>query len=146
MLPHGHFDSLRSKDPYFPHGVVDLRYAISCEPVNEKDIRLRTNQKSIRLSADSVPSRDEWVKAIRKVMVKATNMGDSIKVRNLIGLCVMDDTNSAVLQIAIPYPAVVDVERSKSCIVCLNGIALGKYCQKMRREYNHAQRESCWMD
>lgn len=60
--------------------MVDLRYAISCEPVNEKDIRLRTNQKSIRLSADSVTSRDEWVKAIRKVMLKITNMGDSIKV------------------------------------------------------------------
>ncbi|CDO70233.1 Glycosyltransferase Family 1 protein [Trametes cinnabarina] len=82
-------------DPYFPHGVVDLRYAISCEPVNEKDIRLRTNQKSIRLSADSGKSRDEWIKAIRKVMLKATNMGDSIK-------------------IAIPYPAVVDVERSNA--------------------------------
>ncbi|KAI0670202.1 hypothetical protein C8Q78DRAFT_174503 [Trametes maxima] len=84
-----------ASDPYFPHGVVDLRYAISCEPVNQKDIRLRTNQKSIRLSADSVPSRDEWVKAIRKVMLKATNMGNSIK-------------------IAIPYPAVVDVERSNA--------------------------------
>ncbi|KAI0651552.1 hypothetical protein C8Q79DRAFT_43404 [Trametes meyenii] len=84
-----------ASDPYFPHGVVDLRYAISCEPINQKDIRLRTNQKSIRLSADSVPSRDEWVKAIRKVMLKATNMGNSIK-------------------IAIPYPAVVDVERSNA--------------------------------
>ena len=72
-----------AQDPYFPHGVVDLRYAISCEPVNEKDIRLRTHQKSIRLSADSVPSRDEWVKAIRRVMLKAQNMGDSIKVSSM---------------------------------------------------------------
>ncbi|KAI1797585.1 UDP-Glycosyltransferase/glycogen phosphorylase [Ganoderma leucocontextum] len=84
-----------ASDPYFPHGVVDLRYAITCEPINEKDIRLRTNQKSIRLSADSVPSRDEWVKAIRRVMLKAQNMGDSIK-------------------IAIPYPTVVDVEISSA--------------------------------
>ncbi|KAI0639100.1 hypothetical protein C8Q77DRAFT_1045127 [Trametes polyzona] len=84
-----------ASDPYFPHGVVDLRYAISCEPVNQKDIRLRTNQKSIRLSADSAASRDEWVKAIRKVILKVTNMGDSIK-------------------IAIPYPAVVDVDRSNT--------------------------------
>ena len=68
------------QDPYFPHGVVDLRYVITCEPIGEKDIRLRTNQKTIRLSADSVPSRDEWVKAIRKVMFKAQNMGDSVKV------------------------------------------------------------------
>lgn len=69
------------QDPYFPHGVVDLRYAISCEPSGERDIRIRTNQKTIKLSADSVPSRDEWVKAIRKVMFKAQNMGDSVKVR-----------------------------------------------------------------
>jgi hypothetical protein len=32
------------------------------------------------LSADSVPSREEWVKAIRKVIFKAQNMGDSVKV------------------------------------------------------------------
>lgn len=59
---------------------MDLRYAISCDPVNEKDFRLRTNQKTITLSADSVPSREEWVKAIRKVIFKAQNMGDSVKV------------------------------------------------------------------
>ncbi|KAI0095265.1 glycosyltransferase family 1 protein [Irpex rosettiformis] len=80
-----------SSDPYFPHGVVDLRYVISCEPSGEKDIRLRTNQKIIKLSADSIPSRDEWVKALRKIMFKAQNMGDSI---------------------AIPYAAIVDVEKS----------------------------------
>lgn len=72
------------QDPYFPHGVVDLRYAISCESTGERDIRLRTNQKTIKLSADSVPSRDEWVKSIRKVMFKAQNMGDSVKVLVLI--------------------------------------------------------------
>ena len=53
---------------------------MSCEPSGEKDIRLRTNQKSIKLSADSIPSRDEWIKALRKVMFKAQNMGDSVKV------------------------------------------------------------------
>ena len=68
------------KDPYFPHGIVDLKYALSCEPVNDKEIRIRTNSKTVMLSADSVPSRDEWVKAIRKVIFKAQNMGDSVKV------------------------------------------------------------------
>ncbi|KAI0343992.1 hypothetical protein BDW22DRAFT_1355240 [Trametopsis cervina] len=82
-----------SSDPYFPHGVVDIRYVMSCEASGDKDIRLRTNQKVIKLSADSVPSRDEWVKAIRKVMFKSQNMGDSVK-------------------IAIPYAAIVDVEKS----------------------------------
>ncbi|KAF8912929.1 UDP-glucose:sterol glycosyltransferase [Gymnopilus junonius] len=82
-----------SSDPYFPHGIVDLRYAISCEPIGEKGFRLRTNSKTVILSADSVPSREEWVKAIRKVIFKAQNMGDSVK-------------------IAIPYSAILDVERS----------------------------------
>ncbi|KAF9015467.1 hypothetical protein BDQ17DRAFT_1386196 [Cyathus striatus] len=84
-----------SSDPYFPHGIVDLRYAISCEPAGEKEFRVRTHQKSVTLGADSVPSRDEWVKAIRKVIFKAQNMGDSVK-------------------IAIPYPAILDVERSSA--------------------------------
>jgi sterol 3beta-glucosyltransferase len=56
-----------SSDPYFPHGVVDLRYAISCEPVSEKDLILKTNQKVVLASADSATSRDEWIKAIQKV-------------------------------------------------------------------------------
>lgn len=84
-----------SSDPYFPHGIVDLRYAISCDAVGGKDFRLRTNQKTVILSADSVPSQEEWVKAIRKVIFKAQNMGDSVK-------------------IAIPYSVVLDVERSSA--------------------------------
>ncbi|KAH7340399.1 hypothetical protein B0J17DRAFT_595429 [Rhizoctonia solani] len=84
-----------SADPYFPHGNVDLRYAISCDAHREKAIRLRTNQKTITLQADSVPSRDEWVKAIRKVIFKAQNMGESVK-------------------IAIPYSVIDGVEKSSS--------------------------------
>jgi len=75
-----HFSLTSFQDPYFPHGVIDLRYAISCEAVNEKEIQVRTTQKIVHLLADSVPSRDEWVKAIRKVMFKAQNLGDTVKV------------------------------------------------------------------
>ena len=71
---------LRIQDPYFPHGVVDLRYTISCEIVDPKSFRLRTSQKSVRLSTDSTANRDEWIKAIRKVAFKAQNQGDSVKV------------------------------------------------------------------
>ncbi|KAG8714883.1 Sterol 3-beta-glucosyltransferase [Ceratobasidium sp. 423] len=84
-----------SSDPYFPHGNVDLRYALSCDAHREKGIRLRTNQKTITLQADSVPSRDEWVKAIRKVIFKAQNMGESVK-------------------IAIPYSVIDGVEQSSA--------------------------------
>jgi sterol 3beta-glucosyltransferase len=72
---------------------VDLRYAISCDAVNDKEFRVRTNQRTVVLSAPSVPSREEWVKAIRKVIFKAQNMGDSVK-------------------IAIPYSTILDVEKS----------------------------------
>ncbi|KAL5518675.1 ATG26 [Sanghuangporus vaninii] len=82
-----------SSDPYFPHGVIDLRYAISCEPVQEKGFRIRTNQKVVNIMADSIPSREEWVKAVRKVIFKAQNVGESV-------------------QIAIPYSVIVDVDRS----------------------------------
>ncbi|KAJ6501660.1 glycosyltransferase family 1 protein [Mycena vitilis] len=82
-----------SSDPYFPHGIVDLRYAISCDAVSDKEFRVRTNQKTVVLSAPSIPSREEWVKAIRKVIFKAQNMGDSVK-------------------IAIPYSTILDVEKS----------------------------------
>lgn len=81
------------KDPYFPHGNVDLRYAITCESVGEREIKLRTNQKTLNLQADSIPSRDEWVKAVRKVMFKAQNHGESVK-------------------ISLPYSAIIDVEKS----------------------------------
>ncbi|KAH7927370.1 glycosyltransferase family 1 protein [Leucogyrophana mollusca] len=84
-----------SSDPYFLNGIMDLRYAISCDPSGDKEIRLRTNQKSMVLSADSVPSREEWVKAIRKVIFKSQNMGDTVK-------------------IAIPYSAILDVEKSSA--------------------------------
>ncbi|KAF7784577.1 CAZyme family GT1 [Agaricus bisporus var. burnettii] len=84
-----------SSDPYFPRGIIDLRYAISCEPVGEKAFRLRTSQKTVLLTADSIPSRDEWVKAIRKVIFKAQNMGDTVK-------------------IAIPYSAILEVDKSSA--------------------------------
>ncbi|TFK30745.1 hypothetical protein FA15DRAFT_662784 [Coprinopsis marcescibilis] len=84
-----------SSDPYFPHGILDLRYAIACEAVREREFKIKTNQKTIVLSADSVPSRDEWVKSVKKVIFKAQNSGDSVK-------------------IAIPYSVVLDVERSSA--------------------------------
>ena len=59
---------------------MDLRYAISCDPLGEKGFRLRTNSKTVILSADSIPSREEWMKAIRKVIFKAQNTGDNVKV------------------------------------------------------------------
>ncbi|KZT52776.1 glycosyltransferase family 1 protein [Calocera cornea HHB12733] len=84
-----------SADPYFPHGNLDLRYAMTCEPVGERGLRIRTNQRNVNLTADSIPSRDEWVKAVRKVMFRAQNTGESVK-------------------IAIPFSLIVDVDKNTS--------------------------------
>ncbi|GJJ09558.1 hypothetical protein Clacol_003781 [Clathrus columnatus] len=74
------------KDPYFPRGVVDLRYV---------GLKLRTRDRVISLLADSTPNRDEWMKTIQKVVFKAQNMGESVK-------------------IAIPYSLIVDVDKSST--------------------------------
>ena len=97
------------QDPYFPHGIVDLRYAISCDPLGEREFRLRTNSRTVVLSADSVPSREEWMKAIKKVIFKAQNMGDNVKVN---AACIILSLVLNDLQIAIPYATILDVERS----------------------------------
>ncbi|EJU00971.1 UDP-Glycosyltransferase/glycogen phosphorylase [Dacryopinax primogenitus] len=85
-----------SADPYFPHGNLDLKYAISCEPIGERGLRMRTNQRSVNLMADSIPSRDEWVKAVRKVMFRAQNTGESVKIAIPFNLIVDADKNSSM--------------------------------------------------
>jgi sterol 3beta-glucosyltransferase len=82
-------------DPYFPHGVVDLRYALVCEPRREKELRIRTAAKTIDLCAESRAARDEWVKAVRKAIFKSQHEGAHVKV-------------------AIPYALVVDVDKSRA--------------------------------
>ncbi|EIN13395.1 UDP-Glycosyltransferase/glycogen phosphorylase [Punctularia strigosozonata HHB-11173 SS5] len=82
-------------DPYFPHGVADLRYALSCEPHGEKELRIRTNAKTIHLSADSARQRDDWAKAVRRAMFKSQHEGAHVKV-------------------AVPYGLIVDVDKSRA--------------------------------
>lgn len=48
-----------SQDPYFPHGNVDLQYAIDCDVVDEKAFKLTTNRRSYTFVADTTGARDE---------------------------------------------------------------------------------------
>ena len=43
----------------------------------------------MHLTADSVPSREEWMKSIRKVIFKAQNSGENVKVieKKMISFC-----------------------------------------------------------
>lgn len=75
---------LDSQDLYFPHGQIDLRYAISAE-VTDKDkdgvhFSLMTDQRTYKFRADSAPSAKEWVKCLQRVIFRSHNEGDSVKI------------------------------------------------------------------
>lgn len=82
------------QDPYFPHGNVDLHYALECTAEDDgseagsasngstgRGIRLLTNRRSYHLVADTDASRDDWVKAIQKAIFRTQHEGESVKVR-----------------------------------------------------------------
>lgn len=70
----------REQDPYFPKGNVSLQYASSCDAVDETRFKLRTSERNYTFTAESKASRDEWIKAIQKVMFKTQHEGESVKV------------------------------------------------------------------
>ncbi|BGP21994.1 Sterol 3-beta-glucosyltransferase [Rhodotorula toruloides] len=86
-----------STDPYFPDGHIDLHYCVAVEPSTKHShhFKVSTSEKRYHFSADSEASRDEWVKAIKKVVFRCQNEGESVK-------------------IAIPLETIVDVEKSSS--------------------------------
>ncbi|GAA5991543.1 hypothetical protein JCM10908_005753 [Rhodotorula pacifica] len=86
-----------STDPYFPDGHIDLHYCISVEEstFHKHHFKVATADKRWHFSADSEASRNEWVKAIKKVVFRCQNEGESVK-------------------IAIPLETIVDVEQTSS--------------------------------
>ncbi|KAE8356571.1 sterol 3-beta-glucosyltransferase [Aspergillus coremiiformis] len=72
---------------YFPSGHVDLRYGISASLTESKDkdqevrdFQVTTDQRTYYFRADSSTSAKEWVKALQKVIFRAHNDGDSVKI------------------------------------------------------------------
>ncbi|WWC58506.1 uncharacterized protein I303_101049 [Kwoniella dejecticola CBS 10117] len=80
-------------DPYFPKGNISLQYCTSCDATDELKFKVRTAEKNYTFTADTEASRDEWIKAIQKVMFKIQHEGESVK-------------------LIIPLEAVLEVERS----------------------------------
>ena len=68
-----------AQDPYFPKGNISLQYASSCDAVDETRFKLRTSERNYTFTAESEASRDEWIKAIQKVMFKTQHEGESVK-------------------------------------------------------------------
>lgn len=75
------------RDPsnlYFPHGQIDLSYAISAS-IDEKEkdglsFSVVTHHRTYHLKADSAPSAKEWVKGLQRVIFRSHNDGDSVKI------------------------------------------------------------------
>ncbi|KAJ9667911.1 Sterol 3-beta-glucosyltransferase [Coniosporium apollinis] len=85
---------------YFPSGTIDLRYGISAALMDSKDALgfvVETHQRTYTFRADSATSAKEWVKAIQKVIFRAHNEGDSVKI-SLPTESVIDIEESAVLE------------------------------------------------
>lgn len=73
-----------STNLYFPHGQIDLRFAISAGITDrDKDglhFEVVTNQRTYNFRADSAPSAKEWVKSLQRVIFRSHNDGDSVKI------------------------------------------------------------------
>lgn len=109
-----------SQDPYFPDGVIDLHYCTSVESSikHPMHFKVATAEKRWHFSADSVASRDEWVKALKKAVFRCQNEGESVKVSFCCASCsgggggVEADQPDSLAQIAIPLETIIDIERS----------------------------------
>lgn len=73
-----------STNPYFPHGQIDLSYAISASVTDsdKKGIHFSvvTPHRTYNFRADSAPSAKEWVKSLQRVIFRSHNDGDSVKI------------------------------------------------------------------
>ena len=71
-----------SNEPYFPLDQIDLHYVTSIEPSisNELCFKIMTANKKYRFSTGSKASRQKWIKLLRKIVFKARNEGESVKV------------------------------------------------------------------
>ncbi|WVO17804.1 hypothetical protein L204_105502 [Cryptococcus depauperatus] len=82
-----------TSDLYFPKGNISLQYCLSCDSVSDQKFKIRTAERSYTFTADMENSRDEWVKALQKVMFKTQHEGECVK-------------------LIIPLEAIVDVDKS----------------------------------
>lgn len=82
-----------ANDPYFPKGNVSLQYASSVDMIGGAKFKLRTAERNYTFTADTEANAQEWVRVLRKVIVKTQHHGESVK-------------------LIIPLDAVVEIERS----------------------------------
>ncbi|KAI0453904.1 hypothetical protein F5B21DRAFT_525371 [Xylaria acuta] len=88
---------------YFPHGQIDLRYAISANVTdNDQDavhFSVATHHRTYHFRADSAPSAKEWVKSLQRVIFRSHNEGDSVKI-SLPIVNIIDVEDSQMIEFA----------------------------------------------
>lgn len=71
---------------YFPNGQIDLRAGVSANIADREKNKdgthftLVTDKREYMFKADTITSAREWVKALQKVIFRAHNDGDSVKI------------------------------------------------------------------
>jgi sterol 3beta-glucosyltransferase len=73
---------------YFPHGSIDLRFAITASLAPEKTkssddtvfFTITTENRTYYFRADSMTNAKEWVKQLQRVIFRSHNDGDSVKI------------------------------------------------------------------
>jgi sterol 3beta-glucosyltransferase len=71
---------------YFPNGQIDLRAGVSANIADKEKNKdgtyftLVTDKREYMFKADTITSAREWVKALQKVIFRAHNDGDSVKI------------------------------------------------------------------
>jgi len=73
---------------YFPHGSIDLRFAVTATVVADKVkaskesayFTITTESRTYYFKADSVSNAKEWVRQLQRVIFRSHNDGDSVKI------------------------------------------------------------------
>jgi len=73
---------------YFPHGSIDLRFAITATVAADKAkasnesayFTITTENRIYYFKADSISNAKEWVKQLQRVIFRSHNDGDSVKI------------------------------------------------------------------
>ncbi|OCK82777.1 glycosyltransferase family 1 protein [Lepidopterella palustris CBS 459.81] len=91
---------------YFPRNLINLQYAVSASVMEVKDkgkdetaFSVTTDERTYLFKADSAASAKEWVRSIQRVIFRAHNDGNSVKI-SLPMQNVLDIEESTILDFA----------------------------------------------
>ena len=85
---------------------MSLQYAYACDAVDTKRFKIRLSERNYTFTAETESSRNEWVKAIQKVMFRTQHEGECVKVGRQFW------SPNSQTQLIMPLEAIVEVDKS----------------------------------